>query len=79
MGIRQSCTFVNPDGSQVKGYRWRNPDGSVGGWVAATARVHPTAIVQLGAMVAAGAVIPEGAVVKKGEIVGPPSNSADRY
>jgi UDP-3-O-[3-hydroxymyristoyl] glucosamine N-acyltransferase len=69
MESRQSCTFVEPDGTRVNGYRWKNPDGSTGGWIAENAQVHPTAIVELGAIVAPGAEIPAHAVIRAGAII----------
>lgn len=70
MPHRQECTFHLPDGSKVSGVRWQNPDGSAGGWVAETAQVHPTAIVEFNVMVGPNVVIKPGEVVETDRIMG---------
>ena len=67
---RQTCTFTDNLGQKIPGKRWRNPDGSLGGWVANTAEIAPSAIIEPGAMVCPGVSIGEGFVVKAGAIVG---------
>lgn len=73
MSASHAFTFVDPRGRKEKGVRRRNPDGSIGGWVAQSAKVHPTAFVQVDAIVEPKAVVSENAVVKTGTIVVGPS------
>ncbi len=53
--------FAEENGRNVDAARHKNPDGSLGGWVANTATVDD------GAYVEAGAIVPPGTHVKKGE------------
>ena len=62
-------TFVLDDGKRELATRRRNPDGTLGGWVAASARVHETAVVAFDAVVHPGAVVGPGDVVHDGDIV----------
>jgi UDP-3-O-[3-hydroxymyristoyl] glucosamine N-acyltransferase len=52
-----SFTFHEPNGVVIPGYRYINPDGSTGGWVAKTAVIGEGAIIDPGAIVAPGVVI----------------------
>lgn len=61
-------TFVSGDGRRIKAKRRTNPDGSVGGWVAETAQVHPTAFVDLDALVEPGAVVGENEHLAAGAV-----------
>lgn len=63
MPHRHDCTFHRPDGSQVSGIRWKNPDGSIGGWVAQTAKIHPTATIEFNALVGPDAIVAADEVV----------------
>ena len=69
MAAVQSFAFVDPDGRREKAFRRRNPDGTVGGWIAKTAQVHPTAFVEPDAIVEPGAVVGPQQRVKNGEVV----------
>lgn len=73
MTASHAFTFVDPRGRKEKGIRRRNPDGSVGGWVARSAKVHPSAVVHVDAIVEPGAVVTENAIVRNGTIVVSPS------
>ncbi|MEP3998920.1 MAG: hypothetical protein ABJM12_00845, partial [Ekhidna sp.] len=44
-------TFVTDSGHEVAAHRWKNPDGSVGGWVAETATIGKDSIVEIDAIV----------------------------
>lgn len=55
--------FAEDDGTTVSALRHKNPDGSLGGWVATNA------FVEEGAYVEAGAIVPPGTHVSKGERV----------
>lgn len=65
----QTYTFIEPDGTRIKARRRKNPDGSIGGWVADNAVVGPNAIVEPGAVVEPRAVVPSGLTVRSGKIV----------
>ena len=54
---------MNDDGTSVSAFRHKNPDGSLGGWVAADA------IVEDGAYVEPGAIVLPGRHVSKDERV----------
>lgn len=69
MTASQAFTFVGPTGQKEKGTRRRNPDGSVGGWVAKSAKVHSTAVVQVDAIVEPRAVVNKNAIVENGTII----------
>jgi carbonic anhydrase/acetyltransferase-like protein (isoleucine patch superfamily) len=69
MTFKHTCTFVYPGGVKVTAHRWKNPDGTLGGFVADNAQVHSTATVELGGMVAPLAIVAPGQIVKQGEIV----------
>lgn len=73
MTASHAFTFVDPRGRKEKGTRRRNPDGSAGGWVARSAKVHPSAVVHVDAIVEPGAVVTENAIVRNGTIVVSPS------
>jgi UDP-3-O-[3-hydroxymyristoyl] glucosamine N-acyltransferase len=64
-----TSTFNNEDGSKEDAYLWINPDGSVGGWVALSAKVDPTAYVHPEAIVEPGAKVGPGVVVDKNHIM----------
>jgi hypothetical protein len=65
MRATHTCTFHEPDGSRVSAVRWTNPDGSVGGWVAQSAKIDPTAIVEFNAFVGPKQVVKAGEVVRE--------------
>ena len=69
MAAAQSFTFVDPRGRRERAARRQNPDGSVGGWVARSATVHPTATIHVDAIVGPGSVVGAGEYVRRGEIV----------
>ncbi len=60
-------TFVSADGQRIEANRRTNPDGSVGGWVAGNADVHPTAIINVDAIVEPGAIVGENEHLAAGE------------
>lgn len=62
-------TFVDPQGRKEKGTRRRNPDGSLGGWVASSAKVHASAVIHPEAIVEPKAVVDANVVVDKGSVV----------
>ncbi len=51
MTHRHSYTFIEPSGERIAGHRHKNPDGSVGGWVAKNATIAETAVIEPGAVV----------------------------
>ena len=61
-------TFVDPSGRREKATRRQNPDGTIGGWVAASAVVHETAIVEVDAVVEPGVVVEAGRRIKNGQV-----------
>lgn len=69
MAYRHECTFQLPDGSSVTGTRWKNPDGSVGGWVAKTAKVDPSATIEFNAMVGPDVVVEQGEIVQSDRVM----------
>jgi UDP-3-O-[3-hydroxymyristoyl] glucosamine N-acyltransferase len=69
MAAASSFTFVDPDGRETTAHRRENPDGSVGGWTADTANIHPTAIVEPDAIVEPGAEVGPHQRVKNGDII----------
>jgi len=62
-----TCFFHEKGKKKEEGFRWTNPDGSMGGWVAKTARVHKTATVEFTAVVTPGQVVGPGKLIKGGE------------
>jgi len=58
--------FEMPDGKTVPGYKYTNPDGSLGGLVAQNAYVHNSAIIEEGAWVLPGATVKAHAVIYRG-------------
>lgn len=66
---REAVDFFREDGSRVEARRHINPDGSLGGWVATTARVHPSAIVEPGGLVGPESDVGPGQIVRNGEII----------
>jgi len=58
-----TLTFVDEQGNKEKARRHQNPDGTKGGWVATSASVHPTAIVDVDAIVEPGRTIGPGEYV----------------
>lgn len=70
--LSSSFAFVDSRGEKVEAVRHKNPDGSLGGWVARNAHVGHRAIVEPGALVEPGATVKIGQRVKRGErIPGP--------
>lgn len=69
MTTTRSFTFVDPNGRREKATPRVNPDLSLGGWVAKSAKVDPTAIVEAGAYVEPGAVVGPGELIPRGKIV----------
>jgi UDP-3-O-[3-hydroxymyristoyl] glucosamine N-acyltransferase len=69
MSRRESYTFV-VDGDEVAAKRWNNPDGSVGGWVAATAKIDSSATIEFDAVVEPKAVVGPNVRVKSGTVIG---------
>jgi UDP-3-O-[3-hydroxymyristoyl] glucosamine N-acyltransferase len=69
MAATQSFSFIDPNGHTERAVRRSNPDGTVGGWIAESARVHSTAIVEPDAIVEPGAVVGPEVRVRDGEIV----------
>ncbi|MDR3548527.1 MAG: hypothetical protein P4M11_09735 [Candidatus Pacebacteria bacterium] len=63
-----SFVFYLEDGTRVPAHRRKNPDGTVGGWVADTAIVDAMAIVEVDAIVRPGAIVGIGAVIRNGEV-----------
>ena len=65
----ESATAVNAAGHPEPAFRHLNPDGTVGGWIAASAVVpsscwlHPLAIVLSGAVLSEGLQIREALVI----------------
>jgi hypothetical protein len=53
----QAFAFITPDGDVIAAHRHQNADGTPGGWVASTAFVHPSAIVDVDALIGPGMVI----------------------
>lgn len=56
-------SFVGEDGTETEGYVHRNPDGSPGGYVAATAEIGERVVIHAGAIVCPGAVVGDGAEI----------------
>ena len=54
---RTTFVFVLPDKTQIPGFRHRNPDGTLGGFVATTASVARSAFVHSEAFVEPGKVV----------------------
>ncbi len=69
MSASHTFTFVDSRGRSEKGSRRLNPDGSIGGWVARSAKVHPSAVVQFDAIVEPRAVVSENEIVLNGSVV----------
>lgn len=69
MSSSAEFTFVDSNNEREQAHRRKNPDGSVGGWVAESAQVHPTAIVEIDAIVEPGAIVEEGVTVLNGAVV----------
>jgi UDP-3-O-[3-hydroxymyristoyl] glucosamine N-acyltransferase len=69
MAAASSFTFVDQDGRETPAHRRENPDGTVGGWIAATANIHPTAIVEPDAIVEPGADVGAHQRIKNGDII----------
>jgi len=67
VGNESTFTFIGGDGRRVKATRRANPDGSVGGWVAENAEVHPSAIIDVDAIVEPGAIVGENEHLAAGE------------
>lgn len=59
-----SFSFVLDDGSEIPAHRHKNPDGSLGGWVAATAVVDPTSVIDETAFVWPNAVVGPHEIVR---------------
>tara|TARA_R110002124_G_scaffold153244_2_gene320279 strand:+ start:18506 stop:18751 length:246 start_codon:yes stop_codon:yes gene_type:complete len=68
-GVHMEQSYFIENGRKVPGYRWKNPDGSQGGLVAKTARVDPSATIELHAFVGPAVVVGAGQVVKAGEVL----------
>lgn len=62
-------TFIDAQGRAEKAFRRTNPDGSLGGWVAESANLDPTVIVERGAEVGPGIVIGPNQVVPRGSFI----------
>lgn len=54
------AAFVFDDASEVEAVRWRNPDGSLGGFVAPSAKIHPSVVIDRRAMVGPWGTVPAG-------------------
>lgn len=67
MGHKSTFTFVDEKGRRIKAKRRANPDGSVGGWVAENADVHPSAIIDVDALVEPGVHVGENEHLAAGE------------
>jgi UDP-3-O-[3-hydroxymyristoyl] glucosamine N-acyltransferase len=65
----QKYTFVGPDGREVPGKRQINGDGTPGGWVAVTAKIDPSAVIEIDAVVEPGAYVGPGIRLRSGYIV----------
>ena len=62
--------FMHGEDVELEGaYRWTNPDGTRGGYVADSAAVDPTAFIDSDAFVMHGAVVGPGARIKAGYYV----------
>lgn len=68
MSATRSFTFTMPGGQSEKAYRRVNPDRTLGGWVARSAKIDPSAIIEAGALVEPGAEVGPGITVKRGEV-----------
>ena len=66
-----SFRFESSDGDDVSAVPFRNPDGTMGGWVATNAEVGTGVYIEKGAIIGPGARILEGTRVKQGTIVEP--------
>lgn len=55
--------FVMSNGERVEAHRHRNPDGTIGGWVADNAKVSVHALVETGAIVGPRARVRAGRIV----------------
>lgn len=69
MSRRESYSFVVGD-DIVAAKRWKNPDGSVGGWVADTAKIDSSATIEFDAVVEPEAVVGPNVRVKNGTVIG---------
>ncbi len=58
--------FEMPDGKTIQGYKYTNPDGSLGGLVAKNAQVHHSAVIEEGAWVLPGAIVKANAIIYSG-------------
>ena len=67
LSSHHECWFNEEDGTKVAGVRWKNPDGSIGGWVAETAKIDPTATVEFTAFVGPGVTVGPGMTVQSEE------------
>jgi UDP-3-O-[3-hydroxymyristoyl] glucosamine N-acyltransferase len=71
--------FIFSNGMRESATRHRNPDGSVGGWVAKSARIDPTAVIEPDAVVGPDAIIEKGQVIRNGQtIMGPWLGTAEQ-
>jgi len=61
-------TFVLEDGAEEAAARWKNPDGSVGGWVAESAQVAKSATIEVDAVVGPNVVIRPKQIVRNGTL-----------
>ena len=69
MAATPDFVFVEPDGTTESAVRRKNPDGTIGGWVARSARVHPSAIIEPDAIVEPGANVGRNERVENGTVV----------
>lgn len=65
--LHSSFAFVDGHGRTIKAVRHINPDGSLGGWVASTAKVGLGAFIEPGALIEPEAVVRPGQHVRKNE------------
>lgn len=68
--------FIDNQGNWIDAARHVNPDKSVGGWVAATARVADTAYLGPLVLVCPGVVISSGAVIQGSCVITSASSGA---
>jgi UDP-3-O-[3-hydroxymyristoyl] glucosamine N-acyltransferase len=57
------AVFESDSGKRTPAIRYRNPDGSTGGWVSPDAKIHPSAVIDARAVVGPYAHLPAGTML----------------
>lgn len=61
--------LTTPDGAKHELFRYRNPDGSIGGWVSVSSELCPDVVVDDSAIVGPGIRLSENSVVGPNSIL----------